>query len=268
MLFAINYSTQAVVLINQERLKADYLKCPDWPELIAEAELTRPAAVHFTLNAGRGKLKSKKLDLMDEIADRTHTPFINLHLEVRSSDLPNLPLETDEFRHRQFIFGRMIKDVEIAVKRFGNKRVIVENVPFRRVGHVLQPCVDPDIISRIVYETGCGLLLDIPHARISALTLGIDEREYMQRLPIQRLTELHFTGVLNLDGWLQDHLPAQQADWEALDWVLSKIQAREWAKPWMLAFEYGGVGGKFSWKSSAQTIEQQGSRLYQLVSKI
>ncbi len=132
MFFAINFSTQAVVLINQERLKADYLKCPDWPELIAEAELTLPAAVHFTLNAGRGKLKPKKLDLIDEIADRTHTPFINLHLEVRSGDLPDLPLETNEFKHRQLIFGRMIKDVEIAVKRFGSKRVIVENVPFRR----------------------------------------------------------------------------------------------------------------------------------------
>lgn len=32
----------------------------------------------------------------------------------------------------------------------------------------------------------------------------------------------------------------------------------------MLAFEYGGVGPKFEWRSDPQVIEEQATRLYQL----
>jgi uncharacterized protein len=75
---------------------------------------------------------------------------------------------------------------------------------------------------------------------------------------------MHFTGVHQIDGWLQDHLPALEADWQALDWVLERIRSSEWAQPWMLAFEYGGVGGKFTENSDPQVIEAQGNRLYEL----
>ncbi len=81
MLFSINYSTQAAVLFQQDRLKIDRFKCPDWPDLIDEASEYCPPAVHFNLTAGRGKfnlrtgLKSsewiiRKLDEVDKIANQ------------------------------------------------------------------------------------------------------------------------------------------------------------------------------------------------------
>ena len=268
MLFSINYSTQAAVLLDQRRIQLDRFKCPDWPDLIREAGQRRPVAVHFTLSAGRGRLAKKNLDKISALAEQTSTPYINLHLESKISDFPDIPVDSTLPTHRQRILDQMISDVDIAVRRFGAGRVIVENVPYRPAGNVLRPSVEPELICQIVSQTGCGLLLDIPHARITAAQLGLDERQYIASLPVHRLKELHFTGVHSLDGWLQDHLPALDADWQALDWVLERVRLGEWPRPWLLAFEYSGIGEKFGWRSNGQVIESQCRRLYNLVNPL
>jgi uncharacterized protein (UPF0276 family) len=268
MLFSINYSTQAAVLLDQNKIQLDRFKCPDWPELIQEASQRRPVAVHFTLAAGRGRLARKNLDKVAALAEQTGTPYINLHLESKIADFPDIPIDSTRLSDRAKVLAQTLSEVDLAVKRFGAGRVIVENVPYRVTGNVLRPSVEPEAICRVVRQTGCGLLLDIPHARITAAQLGLDERAYISRLPLERLKELHFTGVHLFDGWLQDHLPAQEADWQALDWVLERIRLGEWPRPWMLAFEYSGVGEKFAWRSEASVIESHCRRLYSLVNGI
>ena len=268
MLLAINFSTQAAVLQRLGALQIDRFKCPEWPALIAEAVQYCPVAIHFSLSAGRGRIFRKDLDEVEKIAQQTGTPFINLHLESKRQDFPEISPDSVRPAHRERIFRQMLEEVQLAIRRFGSERVIVENVPYRLNGNVLKPSADPEIIARIAHETNCGFLLDIPHARIAALSLGIDEREYMAALPIQNLKELHFTGVQNLDGWLQDHVPAQAADWQALDWVLARIQSQDWPKPWMLALEYSGVGEKFNWRSDAQMIAAQCAGLRKRIGQI
>jgi uncharacterized protein (UPF0276 family) len=265
MKFSINYSTQATVLLDQQRIQLDCFKCPDWPELIQEASRRRPVRVHFALAAGRGKLLKKNLDKVAALAEETRTPYINLHLEAKIADFPDIPVGSTRPEHRERVLAQILEEVELAVARFGAGRVIVENVPYRLAGNVLRPSVEPEAICRVVRETGCGLLLDIPHARITAAQLGMDERQYIASLPVGSLKELHFTGVHSFDGWLQDHLPAEEADWRALEWILERIKLGEWSRPWMLAFEYGGVGWKFAWRSDARAIESNCRRLYNLV---
>ena len=268
MLFSINYSTQAAVLLDQRRIELDRFKCPDWPDLIREASLRRPVAVHFTLSAGRGRIFKKNLDKIAALATQTATPYINLHLESKTADFPDVPVDSTLSAHRERVLAQMLSEVILVVERFGAERVIVENVPYRHTGNVLRPSVEPELIHQIVRQTGCGLLLDIPHARITAAQLGLDEHTYFSSLPVQNLKELHFTGVQSLDGWLQDHLPALEADWQALDWVLERIKTGEWPRPWMLAFEYSGVGEKFGWRSDAMVIESHCRRLYKSVNGV
>lgn len=268
MKFSINYSTQAAVLYQQGSLPADRFKCPDWPDLIAEASRILPPAVHFNLQAGRGKLKKKDFPRIEQIAQSTQTPYINLHLEAKAGDYPEIPGDSDRPEHRRFLLERMLDEIELVCGRFGRERVILENIPYRKAGNALRLCAEPDFIRRAVEETGCGFLFDIPHARISAHELGMEESEYINRLPLQHLRELHFTGVHSFGDWLQDHLPALEADWARLEWVLERIRAGDWPAPWMLAFEYGGVGEKFTWRSAADVIARQGSRLQRLVRQI
>jgi sugar phosphate isomerase/epimerase len=268
MKFAINYSTQAAVLFTQGRLMVDRFKCPDWPDLISEASQYGQVAVHFDLSAGRGMLELKDLDRAGRIAEQTQTPYINLHLEAKNSDFKEFSPHPITNRLREKVLQRTIEEVEMAVRRFGSENVIVENVPYRTTGNLLPVCVEPEFINKIVQETSCGLLLDLPHARITANNLGVDERDYILSLPHKMIRELHFTGVHDLGNRLQDHLPALDQDWELLEWALINIRNGNWSRAWMLAFEYGGVGEKFNWRSSAQTIEEQGKQLYTLVNPI
>jgi hypothetical protein len=53
------------------------------------------------------------------------------------------------------------------------------------------------------------------------------------------------------------------ADWQALDMALQQVRDGLWRKPWMLAFEYGGVGGPFAWRSETAPIAEQMPILFQ-----
>ena len=179
-----------------------------------------------------------------------------------------MPVDTTDPAHRRQVLERTLDDMWPLVQRFGAKRVIAENAPYRPAGTLLRPAAETEFVTQVVEQTGCGLLLDISHAMISAHHLGISAQEYMSQLPIKRLRELHFAGVHDQNGWLQDHLPALPADWEILSWVIERIRAGDWPKPWLLAFEYGGVGEKFANRSEASVIEEQGRRLYQMAQEI
>ena len=269
MLLAINYSTQAAALLAENRIHIDRFKCPDWPNLIAEASLQRPVGVHFTLTAGRAKLEAMDWCLVERLMNQTGTPFVNLHLEPQSEEFPEFSPKMELPDQVEQVIEHMIAEVNRAARLFGPEKVIVENVPYRGAGHrVLRPAVQPEIFSRVLEETGCGLLLDISHARIAAHYLGMDERVYMDQMPTHRLKELHFTGLHWRDNFMQDHLEALETDWPVLDWVLEQIRSGRWARPWMLAFEYGGIGEKFAWRSDPQVIAAQAPMLYQRVKDI
>jgi uncharacterized protein (UPF0276 family) len=267
--FSINYSTQAAALLTEGRIQIDRFKCPDWPDLIAEASRYCPVAVHFELKAGSGVLTDTSWKRVDLLLSETATPYVNLHLDPVLKDFPGFPVDTPEKNQFEQVVKRLIEDVQAVVSYFGAERVIAENVPYRgEAGRVLRPGVEPAVIRQVLDETGCGLLLDISHARIAAHHLGLDEQEYMAQLPVDRLRELHFTGLHNLNGRLQDHLEALQEDWPILDWVMERIRTGEWARPWMLAFEYGGVGDKFAWRSDQQIMAAQIPILYSKVHSV
>jgi uncharacterized protein (UPF0276 family) len=154
----------------------------------------------------------------------------------------------------------ILSDVMSVVKRFGPERVIIENSPYRaEQGNTMRLCVLPDLITRVVNESDCGLLLDISHAIITAKSLGISPDEYISQLPMGTMKEMHFAGIqLNqITGQWIDHLSIQDADWYWLDWVLDRIQSGDWNRPWLLAFEYGGVGEPFEWRTDPQVIIEQ-----------
>jgi hypothetical protein len=92
--------------------------------------------------------------------------------------------------------------------------------------------------------------------------------QHVSQLPTDRIREMHIAGVHTLPDGLQDHLSMLEGDWSLLEWVLERIQRKEWSRPWMLAFEYGGVGSIFAWRSDPAIIAEQIPRLYAMVHEI
>ncbi len=266
MKLAINYSPAAAALYQEERIQCDYFKCPPWPWMVSEAEALAPVAVHFGLRAGAGKLHQTDWAKIDHFRARTGTNYVNLHLEPDQADFPGLSADVPDPNDERRVIDTLLADIWAVVEHFGAECVIVENVIYSGPqGRILRPATEPEIIRRIVEETGCGLLFDISHARVSAHHFGLDEFSYIQQFPMHRLSEMHFAGIHKINGELQDHLSALPGDWQALDWALENIQRGEWSHPHMLAFEYGGVGGFFENNCDPMIIAEQMPILWEKV---
>ena len=89
--------------------------------------------------------------------------------------------------------------------------------------------------------------------------------DYLDALPVGRLRELHVTGIHYRNDKLTDHLAFTDDDWEALEGVLERIRSGAWRRPETVAFEYGGIGPAFAWRSDPAVLAEQLPRLHELV---
>ncbi|MCP3028880.1 DUF692 family multinuclear iron-containing protein [Halobacillus sp. A5] len=267
MKIAINYSPDAQKLLDQSLINVDLFKCPDFnSDLIQQAEKSRPSYIHFDLDAGRGDLESTDWDRVEDFITQTNTPYVNLHLVAYSNDFPAIPSASLERRDLAAIKKKVLNDISYAVDRFGADRIILENVVYRdQNSDMLHAIVTPELISEIVTESKCGLLLDIAHAQMTCYYSGEDVYSYINRFPLAHLKELHITGIQKKEGRYKDSMPMSEADWKLAEWAVSNIKKGLWNEPWAASFEYGGVGPIFEWRTDMKVIADQVPRLYNLI---
>jgi hypothetical protein len=127
--------------------------------------------------------------------------------------------------------------------------VLVENMP-RWVSSRPAYIADPAFISAVVEESGCGFLLDLAHARVAAHHRGELVHDYLLRLPLERLVEVHVSGPrpeppagsqpaddlpagdLLIGGLptgrqlVDAHQPMLEEDYALLAWVLARRRPR------------------------------------------
>ena len=293
---AVNYSPEAAGLVASGQITIDRFKCPAWPDLIATIPKVQPIYVHFPLNVGRGNGDAIDTDTgqpadwgkLTALRDQTSTQLINLHLESLLADRPDIPLASLTREHVDRVADGFIADVGAIVARFGADRVMVENL-YDLSGKNLYASFLPDVIGRVVGETGCGLLLDLSHARIAARILGIDPKDYLAALPVQMIRELHVTGITTIDerflatvrqaglpidrwerlaGRWADHQALTDGDWSFLEWAIEQIHRGAWGSPWLVALEYGGIGRILGAFSQAAVLAEAVPRLHALVKAI
>jgi uncharacterized protein len=292
MNFAVNYSQPAAALLRDARISLDRFKCPAWPDLVVAAQLAHPVYVHFPLKIGLGIGDALDTETngppdwgkIEALLRQTDTQYVNLHFIPRPGDYPAMPADTTESAHVDLLVENTLRDIAAVRARFGAERVIIENEGNALYG--LRPVCLPRVIRRVVEESGCGFLLDLSHARLVASYLDMDEQTYISALPVGRLRELHITGIQYFDefwvnllrkdgaaesdipnfaGRRMDHLPMTVSDWEMVEWALAQIRAGAWTQPWMVAYEYGGIGKPWESVTLKECLEQQVPRLYHMV---
>jgi uncharacterized protein (UPF0276 family) len=176
-----------------------------------------------------------------------------------------IPLDTRDPAHGEKLIEVMLRDIKALVERYGVEKIILENAMWDVEWLIARPVLEPEMIRRVVYETGCGFLMDTAHAAVAARHFGMDEREYIAQLPVDKLRELHITGIKqDENGAWVDHFAMTAFDWELADWSMKCIASGEWGMPWVTAFEYGGVGPMFEPRSESSVIAEQVPRLYGL----
>lgn len=260
MKFALNYSPQAADLLRAGQIDIDLFKCPDWPDLIETARALRPVYVHFPLVAGQNNVEHVGLNRIRDLLNCTDTRYVNTHIAARHEDLDDT---NDSLRAVDI----MLRDIWPLIECFGADGVMAENVPYPDIPpNKPRVIIEPDAIRAVIETSGCGLLLDLAHARLTCEQTGMDVYDYIEQLPVDRLRELHVTGVgCNREGLREDHLPMTAEDWALLEWALDHIHRGQWAQPYVVACEYGGVGPGFEWRSDPAVMAHDIPRMVELV---
>lgn len=294
MRFAVNYSHQGADLWRKGLIQVDCFKCPAWPKLIAELYGSYPLYVHFPLRVGKGVGDAINTEThqapdwqhFESIAAQTNTPFFNVHLAPIPGDHPEIPADQLGAAYSDQLTAYMVQDIQSIVDKFGPDKVIAENI-YSHWGQHPKAGILPEVVRDVIKETGCGLLLDISHARQATRELQMDPKNYINKLPLDRLREVHITGIQMFDAtWIEkvrqngigdmdfekyanqliDHLPMVEQDWAFFQWAMEQILQGAWREPEIVAFEYSGVGqGLFQATTDSEILLNQVPRLYAMV---
>lgn len=198
---------------------------------------------------------------MEWVLENTGTQFVNVHLGVWRDQMPDTDILDLSPGTIETVRERILKDLKAFVARWGKDRVIAENLfTLDRLGGVPMLASSlPEVITDVIEETDCGLLLDTAHAKMAAFTLGIPVQDYISHLPVKRLRELHVTGIgYRDDGRLGDHLPMRDDDWQVYEWATAQMHTNpNWRMADVVACEYGGIGEMFRPYSRADVIAEQ-----------
>jgi uncharacterized protein (UPF0276 family) len=87
---------------------------------------------------------------------------------------------------------------------------------------------EADFLAELVERTDCGLLLDVTNLHANAANHGYDAAAYLDRLPLERVVQLHFVG----GHWERDVLidshsrPTPPDVWALLDAVLARAPVK------------------------------------------
>jgi uncharacterized protein (UPF0276 family) len=133
----------------------------------------------------------------------------------------------------------MSKQIQIFKKSL-SVPLLLENIPDSPQDRTIfdhYPYAETEKISRLLIENNVALLLDLTHAKITALYRKWNIYEYLKGLPLNRVKEIHINGSgYDKQGFPADtHQSMNSEDYELLDWVLG------YSNPDIVTLEYCGI---------------------------
>jgi uncharacterized protein (UPF0276 family) len=94
--------------------------------------------------------------------------------------------------------------------------LFLENLDYNPGGAYEHVC-EPEFIAAVLEESKADLLLDLAHARVSASRLGFSFADYLMRLPMERVRQVHVSGPRLRDEVMVDaHEPLLEEDYTLL----------------------------------------------------
>ncbi|MBC7774732.1 MAG: DUF692 domain-containing protein [Phycisphaerae bacterium] len=131
------------------------------------------------------------LSALKTLASEINPPWVSDHLcwtgvlGLNTHDLLPLPL-TEE------AFWNTAERVRI-VQDFLERPLILEN-PSTYLSFTHSTISEPEFLSNLVAETGCGLLLDVNNVYVTCFNSGLDPVDYIEALPHDKVVQMHLAG--------------------------------------------------------------------------
>lgn len=136
-------------------------------------------------------LNEDYLKALKTLAEEVRPQWISDHLcwtgvlGVNTHDLLPLPLTEETFRH--------VADRVSKVQDFLGRPLILEN-PSTYLSFTHATIDEPEFLSGLVAETGCGLLLDVNNCYVTCFNSGTDPVGYIEAIPHQAVVQMHLAG--------------------------------------------------------------------------
>ncbi|WP_136248192.1 MNIO family bufferin maturase [Halomonas borealis] len=137
----------------------------------------RPDPAHLTRLAGL-------VETLDPALVSEHLAWSRLDGDYYNDLLP-VPLTEESL-------ALVARNIDIAQQALG-RRMLIEN-PSLYVGLDINTLDEAEFLTELVARTGCGLLMDVNNAYISAHNLGRDLDTYLAALPWEAVGEFHLAG--------------------------------------------------------------------------
>jgi uncharacterized protein (UPF0276 family) len=172
-----------------------------------------PLLLHDYLGQLSDPLSEHALTRARNLQEMYRGPWVAEHFQclhtrdgARTLDYVFPPLYTEEFLSRFVANALVLRD---AVKA----PLVMENIPgFFSLDYAQM--TEAEFLCRFFDQTGCGLLLDLPHIWLAAHYSGCDAREYLAGFPLDKVVELHVAGVeedRDLEGpWIAPTRPTEE----------------------------------------------------------
>lgn len=114
---------------------------------------------------------------------------------INTHDLLPLPLNEESLTH----VARRVRTVQEVLER----PLILEN-PSSYVTYADSTLEEAEFLAALAADTGCGLLLDVNNVFVSSVNHEFDPRAYIERLPAERIVEIHLAGHTDCGTHLVD----------------------------------------------------------------
>lgn len=226
-LLTVNYSKSLEALKMEGYVDFDGIEIGPWfrPEEICKLRKLF-TGVPFYFHAGNivfpkrlGKSYHKQ---MRKYLMCTESPWISFHFELlprhifRLSEYAGIHLSPPETNRS---ISRFINAFE-SIKERIDLPILLENL-HSIPGEKYAFAANPHILTDLIHQTDSGFLLDLAHARVAADLQGVEVHQYIEQFPIDRIRQIHVSGVREKKGHLFDaHEPMREGDYKLLEWVL------------------------------------------------
>lgn len=144
-----------------------------------------------------------QMELIRATAERLDSPWVSEHLSVggtphRASGFFLPPLQTDQG------VAQAVRNITAFKAGIGRPVAVETGVAYLARKPFEMP--DGDFVAEVAEAADCGILLDLHNLYCNARNGRIDIDDFIARIPLDRVWEVHLAGGVEMDGfWLDSH---------------------------------------------------------------
>lgn len=180
-------------------------------------------------------LREAYLRQVDDLLTRFGAPWFSDHLSF--SRVPELDVgQVTPLWFTEEALGVVRRNVQSVQKRIGVP-FLLENITYYfPVPH--GDMSEADFLSRTVFDTDCGLLLDLNNLHINSINLSFDPHRFLSKIPLDRVVQIHIAGGRPVFGMIVNNhgTRVHEEVWQLLEYVVRHSSVRGVVLEWDLDF--------------------------------